>query len=79
MIFAGGYMSPMLIRADGSVWVWGMNPLSLSHTTRTREEEASDPTVGVNMVILASPVKNPQISVTVGEDGSVSFVPAPVE
>jgi len=64
------------IKTDGSIWNWGNNPFGwdlLSHL------ESDDPQ-NINLVaIFATPTKNPYISAIISADGTVSFVPTPVE
>jgi len=63
------------ITADGTVWNWGYNPFGWEFES----DYYQDPRRIDNHVLFATPTKNPYISATIGADGTVSFVPTPVE
>jgi len=66
-----------VVKTDGSVWTWGENPFGWSlYTTRST---MTDPTNIWEGAVFATPTKNPYISATISADGTVSFVPTPVE
>ena len=74
-----GYMAPYAIDKNGTVYAWGKAPFGYSGYGASRELEASIPGYGSNKMYLAKPVVHPQLSATIGADGTVSFVPTPVE
>ncbi|MBQ3141555.1 MAG: hypothetical protein IJC25_06305, partial [Clostridia bacterium] len=63
------------ITADGTVWNWGYNPFGWEFES----DYYQDPRRIDNHVLFATPTKNPYISATIAADGTVSFVPTPVE
>ena len=77
VVYIANYGGIGAITSDGTVWGWGMNPFGWEMSSDL--DSYNDPNNINTVTMFAYPTKNPYISATIGEDGTVSFVPTPIE
>jgi len=76
VVFINSYYGIGAVKSDGTVWNWGNNPFGWEIQSNY---DIQNPNSLQYLSIFATPTKNPYISATIAADGTVSFVPTPVE